>query len=147
MPILAKDWYEPNPHYSSFYQGDIVRDVPIIFLPDKISKWLLLRPDPRAAKHVDDVLGGEMCKWLEVRDEGHLSDAWQHGKREEFVAAKAQRLNVLILTQSCDIVHRDYYQIAPIYPETAQKEASLPFVRENELNFTFFLPAYAPHLK
>jgi hypothetical protein len=57
------------------------------------------------------------------------------------------RLNGLILTQSCDIVNRDYYQIAPIYPETDQKEASLPLLRENELNFTFFLPAYAPHLK
>src|SRR5260370_22374892 len=115
MPILAKDWYEINPDHSSLYQGDIVRDVPVIFLPDKISKWLLLRPDPRGAKHIDDVLGGEMGKRFEVRDEGHLSDAWQHAKRQEFVAAKAQRLNAIILTQSCDIINRDYYQGAPIY--------------------------------
>ncbi len=147
MPISAKDWYEPNPDLNSYYQGDIVRDVPIIFLPDKISKWLLLRPDPRAAKHIDAVLGGKMCKWLEVRDEGHLKDAWQFGKREELVAAKAQMTNVIILTQSCDIVHRDYYQIAPIYPESEQKNSALTHLRENELSFTFFLPAVAPHLQ
>lgn len=147
MPISAKDWYEPNPDFSSYYQGDILRDVPIIFLPDKISKWLLLRPDPRSAKHVDNVLGGEIPKWLEVRDEGHLKDAWQYGKREEFVAAKAQMTNVIILTQSCDLVHRNYYQIAPIYPETEQKDSMLSHLRENELTFTFFLPAVAPHIQ
>ena len=147
MPISAKDWYEPHPDTSSYYQGDIVRDVPIIFLPDKISKWFLLRHDPRANKHVDDVLGSEICKWFEAFPEGQLKDSWQYGKGEEFVAAKARRMKAIILTQSCDIGRRDYYQVAPIYPETDQKETALPRLRENELNYTFFLPAYAPHLQ
>jgi hypothetical protein len=147
MPISAKDWYEANPDHSSFYQGDIVRDVPIIFLPDKISKWFLLRQDPRANKHIDDLFGGEICKWFESFPEGQLKDRWQYGKREEFVAAKARLMKAIILTQSCDITRRDYYQIAPIYPETDQKETAIAHLRENELTYTFFLPAYAPHLQ
>jgi hypothetical protein len=51
------------------------------------------------------------------------------------------------LTQSCDIVQRNYYQIAPIYAETEQKETAVSRLRENELNYAFFLPAYAPHLQ
>jgi hypothetical protein len=147
MPISAKDWYEPHPDLNSYYQGDIVRDVPVIFLPDKISKWFLLRPDPRSNKHIDDLLGGEICKWFEAFPEGQVKDRWQSAKREEFVAAKARLTKAIILTQSCDIVQRDYYQIAPIYAETEQKETAVARLRENELNYTFFLPAYAPHLQ
>src|ERR1700676_4628144 len=98
MPILPQDWYDANPDLTSFYQGDIIRDVPIIFLPDKISKWLLLRPDPKSKKYIDDVLGGEICKWFEAFPEGQLADKWQHGEHEEFVAARAFMVNVMILT-------------------------------------------------
>lgn len=146
MPISAKDWYEPNPDFSSFYQGDIVRDVPVLFLPDKISKWLLLRPSLQGAKYIDDVLRGEICKWFQAFPEGQLADRWQYGKREEYAAAKAHLINVIILTQSCDLEQRNYYQIAPIYPETEQKESALARLRQNDLNYTFFLPAFAPHI-
>ena len=146
MPIFAKDWYEPQPDYTSFYQGDVVRDVPVIFLPDKISKWLLLRPDPQGNKLIDDVLKGEIPKWFEVRPEGQVPDAWTREQREEFVAAKARRMNVMIVTQSCDLEQRNYYQISPIYPETDQKATALDHLKENNLNYTFYLPAVAPHI-
>lgn len=147
MPISAREWYEPNPDLTSFYQGDVIKNVPVIFLPEKITKWLLLRPDPKSAKFIDDVLRGQICKWFQVFPEGQLEDAWQHSQNEELVAARARMMTVIILTQSCDIVQRDYYQIAPVYPETAQrKETILPFLRENRVNHTFFLPASAPSL-
>jgi hypothetical protein len=146
MPILAKDWYDPNPDLTSFYQGDVVRDVPVVFLPDKISKWFVLRPDERSKKHVDDVLKGEICKWFESFPEGQLRDRWQYGNREEYVAAKAFLMNVAILTQTCDLEHRNYYQIAPLYPERAEKESALEHLRANDLNYAFYLPAYAPHI-
>jgi hypothetical protein len=146
MPIAAKDWYQTDYDLTSFYQGDIVRDVPIIFLPDKISKWFVLRPGATSKKHVDDVLRGEICKWLESAPEGQLKDAWQYGQKEELVAAKAFRVDAIILTQTCDIVNRSYYQVAPVYPETRQKETSLPALRENEINSAFYLPALAPHI-
>ncbi len=146
MPIFSKDWYEPKPDFSSFYQGDIVRDVPVIFLPDKISKWFLLRPDPAGKKLVDDVLRGDIPKWFESRPEGQVADAWQHEKREEYVAAKGRLTNVMIVTQSCDIEQRNYYQIASIYQETEQKESALERLKENDLYYTFYLPAFAPHI-
>ncbi|MBV9888864.1 MAG: hypothetical protein JO119_20160 [Acidobacteria bacterium] len=144
MPVLAQDWYDAEPDLTSFYQGDIIRDVPIIFLPDKISKWLLLRPDPKSKKHIDDVLGGEICKWFESFPEGQLADKWQYGEREEFVAAKALMINVMVLTQTCDLENRSYYQIAPIYPEARQKK--IENLRNNDLTYAFFLPATAPYI-
>lgn len=142
MPIEARDWYEPNPDLSSFYQGDVIRDVPVIFLPDKISQWLLLRPDPRGKKVLDDILGGEICAWFETFPEGSLHDKWQHGDRQEFVAAKAKLMSVIIATQSCDLGNRSYYQIAPIYAESNQTKTD--DLRANNLNYTFFLPALSP---
>jgi hypothetical protein len=146
MPKLAKDWYEEQIDLTAFYQGDIIRDVPIIFLPDKISKWFILRPGPNSKKHVDDVLRGEICKWFESSPAGQLKDAWQHGNNEEFVAAKASMVNVIILTQTCDLERRPYYQIAPLYPESKQKASSIESLRENEINYCFYLPAKAPYI-
>jgi hypothetical protein len=147
MPILAKDWYEQDPDRTSFYQGDIVHDVPIIFLPDKISKWFVLRPGgTNSKKHIDNVLRGEICKWFQSFPEGQLEDAWKYGKKEEYVAAKAFLSNVIILTQSCDIENRNYYQIAPVYPESSQKPSALDDLRQNRLNYAFYLPAVAPHV-
>src|SRR5229473_3623361 len=144
MPILAQDWYEQQPDLTSFYQGDIVRDVPIIFLPEKISKWFILRPGANSKKHVDDVLRGEICKWFEAHPEGQLKDAWAYGEKEELVAAKAFRLTAMILTQTCDLEQRGYYQVAPVYPETKQKPGVLEQLRKNELNYAFYLPALVP---
>jgi hypothetical protein len=148
MPIAAKDWYQAPTEFdvTSFYQGDIVRDVPIIFLPDKISKWFILRPGSNSKKHIDDVLRGEICKWFEAFPEGQLQDVWKHGDKEEFVAAKAFRVDAIILTQTCDLENRRYYQIAPIYPETEQKPSSLEALRQNGINSAFYLPALAPHI-
>jgi hypothetical protein len=146
MPILAKDWYETEIDYTAFYQGDIIRDVPVTFLPHKISKWFILRPGANSKQHVDDVLRGDICKWFEAFPEGQLADKWKHGQREEFVAAKAYLCNVILLTQTCDLENRNYYQIAPIYPETKQKLTALENLRENNLNYAFYLPALAPYL-
>lgn len=146
MPILAKDWYETELDLTSFYQGDIIRDVPIVFLPEKISKWFILRPGANSKKHADDVLRGEICKWFESNPEGQLKDAWQHGQKEEFVAAKTFLVNVIILTQTCDLENRNYYQIAPISPETKQKASALENLHENHLNYAFYLPAVAPYI-
>jgi len=146
MPISANDWYEEDIDFTAFYQGDIIRDVPIIFLPEKTSRWFILRPGPNSKKHVDDILRGEICKWFESAPEGNLKDAWQHGDKEELVAAKAFLVNVIILTQTCDLERRSYYQIAPVYPETKQKASALEPLRENNINYNFFLPVKAPYI-
>lgn len=148
MPIVARDWYLnlAEIDVTAFYQGDVIRDVPIVFLPDKISKWFILRPSPNSKKQVDDVLRGEICKWFEAMPEGQLKDAWTYGQKEEYVAAKAVRVNAIILTQTCDIENRSYYQVAPVYPETRQKESALAPLRENEIGSAFYLPAVAPHI-
>src|ERR1700678_4434074 len=113
MPILARDWYESKPDLTSFYQGDVILDVPVIFLPDKISKWFVLRPGNNSKLLADDVMHGKIPKWFQIMVEGTLAaaDKWQPPERLEFVAATAKMMNVIILTQSCDIGNRSYYQI------------------------------------
>lgn len=146
MPISVADWYDREPDLTSFYQGDIIRDVPIIFLPDKISKWFILRPGANSKKHVDDILRGEICKWFEASPAGQLKDAWKFGDGQEYVAARAFLVNAIILTQTCDLENRSYYQVAPVYPETQQKASSLDKLRENRLYYAFYLPAVAPYI-
>jgi len=75
-----------------------------------------------------------------------LKDAWQHLNREEYVAAKAFLVNIIILTQTCDLDNRSYYQIAPLYAETKQKESAVEHLRNNGLNYAFYLPAKAPYI-
>jgi hypothetical protein len=147
MTISAEVWYEQQLDLTSYYQGDIIRDVPVLFLPDKISKWFLLRPGPKSPKLVDDILKGEICKWLESTPEGQLKDRWQHGDKSELVAAMAQLNDVIILTQTCDIQNRSFYQIAPVFPESKLKQSALQHLRENDLQYAFYLPAVPPYVK
>ncbi len=104
MPVLVSDWYDKNPDLTSYYQGDIVRDVPLVFLPDNISAWLILRPGASSSKHADSLLRGEFSRWLESFPEGQLRDAWKNDGKEELVAAKAFISDAIILTQTCDLM-------------------------------------------
>src|SRR5262249_20989168 len=55
-------------------------------------------------------------------------------------------VNGIILTQTCDLENRSYYQVAPIYPETKQKQSALEQLRQNGLAYAFYLPAVAPYI-
>ncbi len=144
MPADAASWYDANPDKTSLYQGDVLDDIPLIFIPAKISKWIILRPNLKGAMTVDDVLGGQIPKWFEAHTEGQVPDAWQHADGEEYVAAKAKKMRVMLVTQSCDLAQRSTYQVAPVFPATKLLQDKLENLRANEFWYLFFLPACPP---
>jgi hypothetical protein len=145
MPVDVLSMYDATPDETSLYQGDVFDGIPLIFLPDKISKWLILRPDPKSAlTDVDEVLGGRVPKWFRAQAEGSVKDAWTFGNKEEFVAAKARKMRVIIVTQTCDLVQRSKYQVAPVYSANALNANDKENLRLNEFYYMFYLPAFPP---
>ena len=95
---------------------------------------------------IDEVLGGRIPKWFHAHAEGTLQDAWAHGDNEEFVAAKAKKMRVLLVTQTCDLVQRSIYQVAPVFPAAPLSPADKDNLRTNEILYMFYLPASPPDL-
>lgn len=142
MPITASSWYESNPTDGSLYQGDVVGDIPVLFMPAAGTSWMVLRPSPPHT--TEQVLAGQTPRALKPHAEVSRADAWQNGG-EDLVMGKATRKAVIVVTQSCDLVRRNWIQVAPIYPSStlddAAKRASLS---DNEIGYFFFLPANPP---
>jgi hypothetical protein len=139
MPIDAALWYDRDPDKGSFYQGDIVSGVPVVFLPPLgDGGWLLLRPDTQHT--LEQVLAGQSPKYLKLHAEATLPDPWRLGK--ELVFAKAEMANIILVTQTCDLDHRNFLQVAPVYLASGllgpTKRESL---KTNSINHMFFLPA------
>ncbi len=144
MPIDALSWYVRNLEPGSLYQGDVVASVPVVFMPPSgDGQWTLLRPSPPHT--LEQVLAGQTPRVLKPHPEGSRADAWQLG--QDLVLAKGIRKSVMIVTQSCDIVSRNWIQVAPVFPATsitdAAKRASLAV---NRIGYMFFLPTETTHL-
>lgn len=144
MPIDAASWYERRPNEESFYQGDVVSDIPLVYMPPAGNgPWPLLRPSPPHT--LQQVLEGQTPRALRPHAESSRADAWQFGA--ELVLAKAIKKSVMIVTQTCDLDSRNWVQVAPVFPasriEDAGKRASLAI---NEIGYMFVLPADPPRL-
>jgi hypothetical protein len=142
MPVDVASWYDANPDQTSLYQGDVLDDIPLIFIPPKISKWIILRPNLKGAlTDVDVILGGKIPKWFTANTEGSVKDAWTLGDKEEYVAAKAKKMRVMIVTQTCDLVQRSFYQVAPVFPSTTLTDADKENLKLHNFNYMFYVPA------
>ncbi len=86
MPIDAASWYDRNPDRDSVYQGDVLSDVPVVFIPPLgDGGWLLLRPDPQHS--LEQVLRGQTPRYLKLHPEVDVQGAWHLGS--ELVFARA----------------------------------------------------------
>ncbi len=147
MPVDVASMYDANPDRTSLYQGDVLDDIPLIFVPDKISKWLILRPNPKGAiTDVDEVLGGRIPKWFHAQSEGSVTDKWTFAGKEEYVAAKAKKMRVIIVTQTCDLVQRSTYQVAPVSSANGFSPEDRENLQLNNFQYMFSLPARPPAL-
>ncbi len=145
MPVDGALMYDAKPDKTSLYQGDVLDDIPLIFIPEKLSKWLILRPDPKSTTtDVDEVLGGRIPKWFRAQAEGSVKDAWTFGNKEEFVAAKAKKTRVIIVTQTCDLVQRSAYQVAPVHSANGLSQKDKENLQLNNFYYMFYLPARPP---
>lgn len=112
MSIDPGAWYDPVLDASALYQGDIIYEVPMVLMPPSGKEWLLLRPNkPGTIQQVKK--GRFLPTAFAPRAESQASDPWSDGT--ELVLAKATKLPVAILTQTCDLDQRTFFQCAPIY--------------------------------
>lgn len=117
MQIDAATWYDPGPDPSGLYQGDIIHDVPIVFMPPAAKRWILLRPNKGLI--ADIKAGTYLPTAFQPRAEGQASQPWAGG--EDLVLAKATRQTVVLLNQTCDLDNRKHVQCAPVYLITGGK--------------------------
>jgi hypothetical protein len=144
MPITGERWYETDPDISSYYQGDVVGGVPVVFMPPARSgAWILLRPS--APVSLQQALAGNLPKVFRPVVEHSADDPWQGD--EELVLAKATKRPVLLVTQTCDLVHRNFVQVAPVYSADKLSAAKQESLDVNEITYLFCLPQQPGHLE
>lgn len=123
--------YNENPDENR-YQGDIFRNFPIVISPDRLE---IARPITPA-----EVSEGIME--AELKLESELPDAFSKGT--ELVLASAYRTNIMIISQSCDIEHREFVAVAPIFPlEQVEGKSRRDAIKSNRVNYRFYLPPAA----
>jgi hypothetical protein len=119
-------FYETNPDPTRFFQGDILASFPVTILPESVK---IVRLEGK----------GEGFSLGRVYERDKLNDAFLNGS--EAVLAKASLMNIMILSQTCDIEHREFVSIAPVFPITnidsvAKQEA----IRKRKVLYRFYLP-------
>src|SRR5438270_8523134 len=136
MPIEATAWYDSNPDIKNLYQGDILEGIPIVIMPPKDRRWVILRPRLSGPPQQNPVLP----KNLKADVDSAFPSSWT-SPDGELVMAHASIEKVMIITQSCDIDWRKHCQIVPVYPIRKAPESKLSDLRANDIGAWFYLPA------
>lgn len=139
-PDSFYDAAPPEPHL--IYQGEILVEVPLL-LVQKETRWLLLRT--RSGRTIHEALkDGGIGGTVQVLD-SHLSEEkWRNAYDGDSAVAYLTKRPVLVLTQTCDIEHKDFIQVAPIYPADPDDIEKLK--TGNDSYSAFYLAARPPHL-
>jgi hypothetical protein len=120
-------FYEYNPDPIRLYQGDIIKNFPVTELPENIK---LVRLKEK----------GENYSEAFVYDKDQIDNAFENGS--EVILANATLMNVMILSQTCDIEHREFVSIAPVFNiYNIEKSAKREAVRKGKTFYRFFLPS------
>lgn len=149
--IGAADWYDENPDFRNFYQGDVLTDFPFpnlpTFLPaNKQDVWGVLRPRYLKGRSIAEVVRN-LPNDLIGRAAKDWPDVWATGS-PEFVIAACEKRTVMVVSRSCDIDKnsRKHFLVAPVATvdslQTAQRtEDKLRDLRNNDIFHWFYLPA------
>jgi hypothetical protein len=101
-------YYNSNPDIEHFYQGDILKDYPIIILPE--------RNVTKIVYEGDEYSGTAM------------------------VQTKTFVTNIIIISQTCDIIHRDLVAICPVFPVDRLDASLQEQLKRGKINYRFWLP-------
>lgn len=149
-------WYDVNPDYSSYYQGDILRDVPFPSWPTSApehdaSKWAIIRPKRRRPTATKDPASlNPLPVELEAHARSNVEDAFKDG-RAEAVAAKIHMLPMMVLTRTCSLESsKNFVLVAPvklvsqleIRASEHEKQEKLGYLREQRILHHMYLPAF-----
>ncbi len=120
-------FYEQYPDVTMFFQGDILRNFPVSILSEKLKIV-------RLKKKYEDF------SVAHIYEESKLNDAFANGS--ESILAKAFLMNVMILSQTCDIEHREFVSIAPIFPlSNVENISTQNAIRKRKVFYRFYLPS------
>ncbi len=152
--ITAERWYEPNPEFQNYYQGDILGEIPLSTLPTflpaaKQDVWGILRPRPNRFKQ-DNRPMAEVLRNLPNELIGRAAkdvvDAWSDANGEH-VIAHVRKMNVILISRSCDVDKegRKHFLVAPVIAvqslsDTQKTAEKLRDLRANEVFHWFYLP-------
>ncbi len=112
------------PEPDRIYQGDIFKEQIIITIPPDL-KLLRLDDDERYVLYALD----------------ELENAFK-GNSSEALVANAVQTNVIVLSNTCDIDHREFVSIAPLFPLDIISNTDVQrSIKERKINYMFFLPS------
>jgi hypothetical protein len=144
MIIDAADWYDLNPDPTGFFQGDILDNVPVVFMPPAGSgKWVLLRPSFPVT--LAQALAGNTPKSFRPFVAGTAPEEWS--TPDELVLAKATKRTIMVITQTCDLERRNFVHVAPVYTARTLSESKRGSLEKNEVNYLFYLPVGEPGVR
>ncbi len=124
MTGLADILYGKQPD-ATFFQGDILRDVALFRAPEK----LLLARQVGACERLVELVPIET-----------VPDAFVQGL--ENILVPTFRTTAMILSQTCDIEHRDFILIAPIFPlSQIEQQTRREAIMKDKVNYRFYLPS------
>jgi hypothetical protein len=134
-------WYHPEPDLTSIHQGDVIEGLPVIFAPPAPNgPWVLLRPWAKVT--LQQALAGMLPSSFRPYAEPDCpAPTWL--ENEELVVAKAVRRPTLVLTQTCDIGHRNHFQVACVYSEGLLGAAKRESLSGGRVGYLFQLPPVA----
>jgi hypothetical protein len=138
------EFYDSTPlEPEQLYQGEILANVPILSMP-KPSRWLLLRT--KSGRRVDEALNyGIRGGTVNVLDANHSAEAWYSDGLGDFVMAVLDKRPALVLSQTCDLQTKDFFQVAPIFPALGTAD-DLTRLRAGDLYSAVWLDVHAPEL-
>ncbi len=139
----AKSWYITREGDSSLYQGDILEGVPVVVMPPASGRpWTILKPSPPVSR--DQALLGMLPKNFYPRPKEPDPEVWV--EQQELVLAKGIKTRIAVLTQSCDLVHRNYIQVAPVYSSDRLGDMKQQSLRLLDIVYMFYLPPNGANL-
>lgn len=140
MPIRPGVRYRPSPYQRPLFQGDILDGVPVLAMPPNQGRWILLLPTGTMSR--EEVVRGKRPKAFLPRSEESVADAWSLSA--EAVVAKASKIPVILVTQTCDLDWRKHYQVAPVKGVSGLDEPKLRSLQTDEIGYWYYLPARPP---
>jgi len=143
MPADASIWYDSHPDAGARYQGDVLNGIPVVLMPPHgDGSWIALRPSPPIT--VPEAKAGRTPKSFRPHADGSQSNPWAGGN--ELVLALATKAKVMLVTQTCDLDHRNAYQVAPIFDVSKLDEMKLESLRAGGIKYMLHLPSDPPRL-
>jgi hypothetical protein len=138
------DFYDAAPLEPHLvYQGEILVDLPILSIP-RPNAWQLLRT--RSGRRVHDALKqGGLGGLVMVHDSNLSKELWYEDNLGDYAMAVLDKRPVVVLSHTCDVQNKDFFQVAPIY-EAKADEKYIEKLRNREILSAVWIKEHPPEI-